>query len=83
MLIARVDGKELVPYWTAQVTGAIAAAIILYVAVASGAGIVPIAIGLGLTLIHLISIRVSDTLVNPARSTGVALFADGHAWAQL
>lgn len=38
MLIARFDGKELVPYWTAQVTGAIAAAIILYVAVASGAG---------------------------------------------
>jgi len=35
----------------------------------------PIAIGLGLTLIHLVSIPVTNTSVNPARSTGVALFA--------
>ncbi|GAX61553.1 Glycerol uptake facilitator and related permease, partial [Candidatus Scalindua japonica] len=40
-------------------------------------GLAPIAIGLGLTLIHLISIPVTNTSVNPARSTGVALFADG------
>ncbi len=40
----------------------------------------PIAIGLGLTLIHLISIPVTNTSVNPARSTGVALFAAG-GWA--
>ncbi len=39
------------------------------------AGFAPIAIGLGLTLIHLISIPVTNTSVNPARSTGVALFA--------
>jgi len=47
------------------------------------AGFAPIAIGLGLTLIHLISIPVTNTSVNPARSTGVALFADGPALAQL
>lgn len=46
-------------------------------------GLAPIAIGLGLTLIHLISIPVTNTSVNPARSTGVALFADGPALAQL
>ena len=44
------------------------------------AGFAPIAIGLCLTLIHLISIPVTNTSVNPARSTGVALFADG-GWA--
>jgi aquaporin Z len=43
----------------------------------------PIAIGLALTLIHLVSIPVTNTSVNPARSTGVALFADGPALAQL
>lgn len=47
------------------------------------AGFAPIAIGLGLTLIHLISIPVTNTSVNPARSTGVALFADGPALSQL
>lgn len=47
------------------------------------AGFGPIAIGLGLTLIHLISIPVTNTSVNPARSTGVALFADGPALGQL
>lgn len=134
MLGGRFDGKELLPYWVAQTAGAIAAAIVLYVIVAGGAGFegvggfasngygeaspqgyslvsvlvievvltavfliiilgstssgapagfAPIAIGLGLTLIHLISIPVSNTSVNPARSTGVALFADGPALAQL
>ncbi|MFT4177743.1 MAG: aquaporin Z [Luteolibacter sp.] len=47
------------------------------------AGLAPVAIGLGLTLIHLISIPVTNTSVNPARSTGVALFAGGWAVAQL
>ena len=47
------------------------------------AGFAPIAIGLGLTLIHLISIPVTNTSVNPARSTGVALFEGGWAIGQL
>jgi aquaporin Z len=47
------------------------------------AGFAPIAIGLGLTLIHLISIPVTNTSVNPARSTGVALFVGGGAVQQL
>jgi aquaporin Z len=47
------------------------------------AGFAPLAIGLALTLIHLISIPVTNTSVNPARSTGPALFAGGWALAQL
>ncbi len=47
------------------------------------AGFAPIAIGLCLTLIHLISIPVTNTSVNPARSTGVAIFAGGAAMGQL
>lgn len=47
------------------------------------AGLAPIAIGLGLTLIHLISIPVTNTSVNPARSTGVAVFVGGWAISQL
>lgn len=46
-------------------------------------GFAPLAIGLCLTLIHLISIPVTNTSVNPARSTGVALFAGGWALSQL
>ena len=46
-------------------------------------GFAPIAIGLCLTLIHLISIPISNTSVNPARSTGVALFAETAAMSQL
>lgn len=134
MLGGRFEAKDLIPYWVAQVAGAIAAAVVLYLivsgapeftgvggfasngygaaspqgyslmsvlvieivltafflivilgATSSGApaGFAPIAIGLALTLIHLISIPVSNTSVNPARSTGVALFADGPALAQL
>ncbi len=134
MIGGRFDAKNLIPYWIAQVIGAIAAAAVLYLivsgapgfegvggfasngygeaspegysmmsaliieivmtaffiviilgATSSGApaGFAPIAIGLGLTLIHLISIPVTNTSVNPARSTGVALFADGPALAQL
>jgi aquaporin Z len=47
------------------------------------AGFAPIAIGLALTLIHLISIPVTNTSVNPARSTGVALFVGGWGVEQL
>jgi len=46
-------------------------------------GFAPIAIGLGLTLIHLVSIPVTNTSVNPARSIGPALFAGGWAISQL
>ncbi|MCX2864468.1 aquaporin Z [Paucibacter sp. PLA-PC-4] len=47
------------------------------------AGFAPIAIGLALTLIHLISIPVTNTSVNPARSTGVAIYVGGWAVQQL
>ncbi|HJQ67800.1 MAG TPA: aquaporin Z [Blastocatellia bacterium] len=47
------------------------------------AGLAPIAIGLALTLIHLISIPVTNTSVNPARSTGPAIFVGGWALSQL
>ena len=50
---------------------------------AAPAGFAPIAIGLGLTLIHLISIPVTNTSVNPARSTAVAFFAETAAFSQL
>lgn len=46
-------------------------------------GFAPIAIGLGLTLIHLISIPITNTSVNPARSTAVALFVGGQSLSQL
>ncbi|WP_436642062.1 aquaporin Z [Microbaculum sp. FT89] len=130
----RVPTSDILPYWIAQVVGAIAAASVLYV-IASGhaefalstgfaangfgehspagyslmaalaaeivltffflliimgvtdkrapAGFAPLAIGLALTLIHLISIPVTNTSVNPARSTGQALFVGGWALAQL
>ena len=47
------------------------------------AALAPVAIGLALTLIHLISIPVTNTSVNPARSTGVAVFVGGGALSQL
>lgn len=47
------------------------------------AGLAPIAIGMSLVLIHLISIPITNTSVNPARSTGVALFVGGWAVSQL
>jgi aquaporin Z len=47
------------------------------------AGFAPIAIGLGLTLIHLISIPVTNTSVNPARSTGVGIYVGDWAVSQL
>jgi aquaporin Z len=49
----------------------------------AGSVIAPIAIGLCLTLIHLVSIPVTNTSVNPARSTATALFAGGWALQQL
>ena len=130
----RFPAKDIVPYWAAQVAGAICAAAVLYV-IASGqagfdvsagfaangyaehspgqysftaalvcevvmtlffllvilgstdsrapAGFAPLAIGLALALIHLISIPVTNTSVNPARSTGQALFVGGWAIQQL
>jgi aquaporin Z len=130
----RFRAADLLPYWIAQVLGALAGAGILYL-IASGAsgfelsgglasngygahspggysllscliseivmsfmflmiilgatdarapkGFAPIAIGLGLTLIHLISIPVTNTSVNPARSTGPALLVGGWAVSQL
>lgn len=126
--------KQLLPYIAAQVAGAVAGALVLYL-IASGkagfdlaggfasngygehspggyglgsaliaevvltfmflmiilgstdsrapTGFAPIAIGLGLTLIHLIGIPVDNLSVNPARSTGPALFVGGWALAQL
>jgi aquaporin Z len=131
----RFPAKEVLPYWVAQVLGAIIAAMLLLF-IASGApgfdiatnglaqngygeaspghyslaagfacevvltagfllvilgstdnraptGFAPIAIGLALTLIHLVSIPVTNTSVNPARSTGPALFVGGLALQQL
>ncbi len=130
----RFPAAELIPYWVAQVLGAVSAAGVLYV-IASGkagfslsggfasngyaehspggysltaclvaeivltmfflliimgatdrrapSGFAAIAIGLGLTLIHLVGIPVTNLSVNPARSTGPALFAGGWAIQQL
>lgn len=130
----RFKAADLIPYWIAQVLGAIAAAAVLYF-IASGQagfdasggfasngyaehspggyslgaaliceivmtfmfllvilgatddrapkGFAPIAIGLCLTLIHLISIPVTNTSVNPARSTGPAIFVGDWALSQL
>ncbi|MFO1127616.1 MAG: aquaporin Z [Rhodospirillales bacterium] len=130
----RFPASDVIPYWIAQVAGAIAAAAALYV-IATGkagfsldagfaangygehspggytvgsafiaevlltffflvvvmgttdklapTGFAPLAIGLCLTLIHLISIPITNTSVNPARSTGQAIFVGGWALGQL
>jgi len=130
----RLPGKDVVPYWIAQVVGGLAAGGVLYL-IASGkmgfdasagfasngygehspggysltacivaefvltafflivingathklapTGFAPLAIGLALTLIHLISIPITNTSVNPARSTGVAMFQGTWAVQQL
>lgn len=72
----------------ALVTEVVLTAVFLVVILGSTAsfapvGFAPIAIGLCLTLIHLVSIPVTNTSVNPARSTAVALFAEGPALAHL
>ena len=89
----RFPAKDLLPYIAAQVAGGIAAGVVLtafFLIVIMGSthskaptGFAPIAIGLALTLIHLISIPITNTSVNPARSTGVALFAGPGAISQL
>ncbi len=131
----RFPAREILPYWVAQVLGALVGALVLSVIaggkagfdlVQSGfaangyaehspggyslgaglvaevvltfffllvilgatdrrapAGFAPIAIGLALTLIHLVGIPVTNTSVNPARSTAPALFVGGWALAQL
>lgn len=130
----RFSGRDVIPYWLAQLAGGIVAGGVLYL-IASGApgfdvasgfasngygdhspqhyslnagltsevamtfmflivilgatsdqapkGFAPIAIGLALTLIHLISIPVTNTSVNPARSTAVAIFQGSWALQQL
>lgn len=131
----RFPARDIIPYWLAQILGAVlAAAVLLFIAqgspsydiasnglaqngygqaspghysLASGlvcevvltagfllvilgatdnrapVGFAPIAIGLALTLIHLVSIPVTNTSVNPARSTGPALMVGGLALQQL
>ena len=79
------DGYSLV---AALITEIVLTAIFLYIILGATddrapKGFAPIAIGLGLTLIHLVSIPVTNTSVNPARSIGVAWFAGGPAIAQL
>lgn len=79
------EGYSLVAVLIAEV---ILTAIFLFVILGSTdrrapAGFAPIAIGLALTLIHLVSIPVSNTSVNPARSLGVAWFAGGEALSQV
>ncbi|BBH53056.1 aquaporin Z [Fluviispira sanaruensis] len=75
-------------FLSAFITEILMTAVFLFVILSSTdvkapAGFAPIAIGLCLTLIHLVSIPVTNTSVNPARSTGPALFAGGWAIEQL
>ncbi|MDQ6936519.1 MAG: aquaporin Z [Actinomycetota bacterium] len=74
--------------WAALIIEVLMTAFFLYIIlgatdVRATAGFAPIAIGLGLTLIHLISIPIDNTSVNPARSIGPALYAGGWAIGQL
>ena len=80
-MMKRLSAEFLGTFWL--VLGGIAAAGVLYVVASGLPGFAPIAIGLCLTLIHLISIPVTNTSVNPARSTAVALFAQNGATGQL
>jgi aquaporin Z len=74
--------------WAALIAEVVLTAFFLYVILGATdrdapAGFAPVAIGLCLTLIHLVSIPVTNTSVNPARSTGPALFVGGWAVGQL
>ena len=79
------SGRGLATGFTTEVVMTFMFLVIILGATASRApaGFAPIAIGLGLTLIHLISIPVTNTSVNPARSTGPALLEGGAAIGQL
>src|SRR6266567_2536458 len=75
----RFPARDLLPYSASQV-------VVVILGSTHGRapkGFAPIAIGLCLTLIHLVSIPVTNTSVNPARSTGSALFVGGWAISQL
>jgi aquaporin Z len=79
------DGYD---WWAVLITELVLTAVFLYVILGATdtrapKGFAPLAIGLALTLIHLISIPVSNTSVNPARSIGPALFAGADAIVQL
>lgn len=79
------DGYSMIAALVAEI---VLTAIFLYVILGSTdrrapAGFAPLAIGLSLTLIHLISIPITNTSVNPARSLGVAWFAGGEALGQV
>lgn len=76
------------PMWTGFVVEVVLTAMFLLIILGATdsratAGMAPVAIGLALTLIHLVSIPVTNTSVNPARSTGVALFSGSGAIEQL
>ncbi|WP_036486204.1 aquaporin Z [Myxosarcina sp. GI1] len=76
------------PLWTCLITEIVMTFMFLIIIfgatdLRTPAGFAPISIGMGLTLIHLISIPVTNTSVNPARSTGVAVFAGTELIAQL
>ncbi|MCB5205510.1 aquaporin Z [Neorhizobium sp. T786] len=78
-------GYDLISAFIAEVVLTAAFLVIILGATAKAAptGFAPISIGMGLTLIHLISIPVTNTSVNPARSTAVAFFAENGAFGQL
>ena len=88
VLLAIASGRPGYSMGAVFLTEVLLTAVFLYVILGATdrrapSGFAPLAIGLTLTLIHLISIPVSNTSVNPARSFGVALFAGGDALGQV
>src|SRR5579884_4293424 len=85
----RFPASELPAYIAAQLAGGIALTFFFLMIILGATdrrapqGLAPIAIGLGLTLIHLIGIPITNLSVNPARSTGPAIFVGGWALQQL